>query len=614
MTPDQRVEHVQQPKLSSQIKGSIQQQSEEQFVHRTHSPSSTVQQTDGRQGFYQSKVTKDSLVYSAGDEEKVPPLQKSTLSGLSEEQLSAHLISDEKYLLKHPVSRSTVGENRIIQIQDFGRPQDISTMIIQGSVPQQEVKGPVLPSETYSFKKSSKRLSPTEAALHDAPDIPLASDQLRQSNSKANFLNIQEHHQSVQHTSVSETTQQRSLSSQISQNAEVAVPQLPLTAMGGHGQPGPKPHQMISSTGQSTPNNPPLSSDRAIRQYEPLVQLPPQQTQQVVKTTTSSLLAHRQQASQAPKENVTVELPSQRVSSSTGTQLSKPPQAPSKPNPPHHGQGEVSESLRTNKPAGQQVLALRQSRDAQPSQQQTDSNPTLVTRTVAATPQVLEYMRTHQGQLPQDTVITHPPKVVAEYTLDAQGKRVPLPNQGQQTDRSSQSQSSPQPTARLPIQTQTVGPRVSERVQQQLTGVVTRETRAPPQSSPAREPLPQFGEARMHQINEEVVIENKPYIIDPRTGKKVYVDPQNLGQYVTLFKQAQGSPAGTQQQQQQQVNKRVEEQEQSIPNLSPKTRVVNVPRPQPHADQPVHQVQQSRGRSHAQGSQQQQRVSRFVLT
>jgi hypothetical protein len=537
MTPDQRTdgqEFSQNQKLSYMIKGSIQQTEPPREAGSPMQP--TARET--KQEFQQSKVTKDSLVYSLGDDEKATLLQKSALSGSSEEQLSAYLNSKENVLVKQTFSNASAN----IHIEDFSRSHDLGKLIIQESTPRQENNMETGFMPAASIKKSSKRLSSNEAsdyflAVDAKPALEPAHHQLKPSVASIPNSLPPRPPIATRVDSIKQPIIQKLPLAQISTNPEQYIQHVPMTAVMSTNTMRSDSQHMIVSTGNSTPNETPQRSDRlATQEYHPQVQHTIQPSQTSIKPGTSSLLANRQTGlSTTPTISGTV---SQRVSSSTGTQFSKSAVA-------NRAQPSEEQTAQSGKHIGNQgqVLALRTAREqlSVPEQLQ-EGQPIWMTRTITATPEVIEYVKSHQGQFPQDTVITHPAKVVAQYTLDAEGKKIFLANQELQKESSTianQYQNSAQKASLIT--------RVSERPASQSKPTVSQQTTNQPQHvQPAvtkqheERPVTNHRQERMHKIDDEVIIENKPYIIDPNTGKKIYVDPNNLSAYLPLFKQSPG--------------------------------------------------------------------------
>lgn len=556
MTPDQRFERNQQssqPIVSALIKSSVQHQVQpESSVQPNLLRPLLVNHKEGGESKFDnqiSKVSKDSLTYSAGDDERQTAHQKSTLSGTSDDQLSSHLVSDQQTFLRNPIGELGSGGSQNIQIHDFSKHQDLGKLIINESVPRGEVLTNSF-NQAGSFKKSSKRVTQAEVtqaisttdtrsgaeASHEVMrSSPVQTTQIREVVTQNREQTILRHEVLSQQTGSTQYLHpnqeiptvrvQESVSTFRSQpqtqpipTPERQVPTLPLTATHQPQLPPANANQtagMVSSTGHSTPGEHSQRTDRVTTQYQTSVQT---YATGPVKPTASSLLAGKvtNQAQHPPRPTT------ERVSSSTGTQRAQA----TGPTPPLAAQQAPPQPGTTQRPnPGQSVLALRSSQ----SQSQSSAGQTqVITRTLAATPEVLEYVRTHQGQLPQDTVINHPPKVVAEYTLDADGNRVAYGAQELQfTERHAEPQS--------PVVQQHQAenkPRVSERK-------VAEPPRVPVQPQPIVQRAPAartFGEERVHQIEEEVIIENKPYIIDPKTRQKIYVDPNNLKAYASMFK------------------------------------------------------------------------------
>lgn len=561
--------------MSTLIKNSVQHQIQpESSAQPNLLRPLLVNQKEGAESKFDnqtSKVSKDSLTYSAGDDERQTAHQKSTLSAVSEDQLSSHLVSDQQTFLRNPVGELGFGGSQNIQIHDFSKHQDLGKLIINESVPRGEALTNSF-NQVGSFKKSSKRVTAAEStqavvtsdtrsgaeASHEVMrSSPIQTTQIREivtQNREQTFLrhevlsqqtgSTQYLHPNQEVTTVrvqeSVNTYRSQPQTQPISAPERQVPTLPLTVTLQPQSPlanANQPTGMVSSTGHSTPGEHSQRTDRVTTQYQTSVQT---YATGPMKPTTSSLLAGKStnQTQQPPRPTA------ERVSSSTGTQRAQAagPTAPlaaqqtqqGQPQPSQHTQqGQPPAASNTQRPnQGPSVLSLRSSQSQSHSQSSAGQTQTqVITRTLAATPEVLEYVRTHQGQLPQDTVINHPPKVVAEYTLDAQGNRVAFghheTHEQQMTERYVEQQ-----TPVVQQQQVESKPRVSERK-------AAEPERVPVQTQPLvqRAPAPRtFGEERVHQIEEEVIIENKPYIIDPKTGQKIYVDPNNLKAYVSMFK------------------------------------------------------------------------------
>lgn len=630
-----------QPLVSTLIKGSVQNQGYgENSTQPNVSRPLLTHLKDGAEGKFDhqtSKVSKDSLIYSAADDERQTAHQKSTLSGTSEEQLSSHLVSDQQMFLRNPVSELALGRSQNIQIQDFSKHQDLGKLIINESVPRGEALTSTF-NQAGSFKKSSKRVTASETTvISGSSDIKSTSEStqevirsspvqttrigevvsqnrdqtylrhetISQQPTSTQFLHP---NQAVSNLQVQQTqlTFRSELQNQTAQIPEKFVPTLPLTA-GLQSQPvlatsAQIVPPMVSSTGHSTPAEHSQRTDRITTQHsagpvKPVTssllagrsaaQLNPQQ-HQVQQQQPTQLNPHnnQHQDQQAQPPQHKSQLPpkpqSERASSSSGTQRTQNPVT--SPNAVLSAASNTAHANITKSAQTTPVLALRTSQ----SQSQTHSvQDKVVSRTLAATPEVLEYVRTHQGQLPQDTVITHPPKVVAEYTLDAEGRRVAYGSQeGQMSERKIEQR--PVAGQQQPLDGRTKPPERNS----------VEAPRVPLQSQTIAQNANQvrnFGQERVHQIDEDVIIENKPYIIDPRTKQKIYVDPNNLSAYVSLFKAQQtkapnsqnllgehsndGKPRGvlrTSNHVPQQVSVNTDP---ALVRLSPQTHVVQVPKP-----------------------------------